>query len=141
MFVLLLVFAAGCSNNNESVSLGGESDLKPVELQSVDELNKTVWDDSKKAFEILTKRYNDISSVTDEEHELTEQYFDRYYDSGYVQMENAESLLVHNIYHFEFLQVTSGMGTDDEQKERQNKIQELYMKIEQKFKEYDGNSF
>ncbi|CEG30035.1 hypothetical protein [Peribacillus simplex] len=127
---LSLFVIAGCGSENSGVEKVDSS------LQSVDDLNKTVWKDSEKAFNTVVKRYEDISTVTDSESNQLDGYFDKYYESGYLDMENAESHLVTSIYALS-VQVTLGsVGTEEEQKENFRDIQETYLEVEQMFKEH-----
>lgn len=130
--MFLSIILVGCSSNIQS----SDVEKKEIEFFSVAELNKTVWVDSEKAFDILVKRFEDISSVTDEEFEQLNQYFQKYYDSGYVDMDNAEQLLVFSIKNFEVQIVLQGIGNEDEQNERHKNIQRLYMEIDQMLKEH-----
>ncbi|MFE4352453.1 hypothetical protein [Peribacillus butanolivorans] len=129
---LSLFVISGCG----SETTGGEKEKVDNSLQSVDDLNKTVWEDSEKAFDTVVKRYEEISTVTDNESNQLDGYFDKYYESGYLDMENAESHLVTSIYALS-VQVTLGsIGTEEEQKENFRDIQETYLEVEQMFKEH-----
>lgn len=131
--LILVIFLTGCGITENANMKNVETN---TELYSIEELNETVWDDSKKAFDIIIKKYENISNVTDNEHSTLDEYLNKYYESGYVNMENAESLLVRSIYTLSVHVTLQGIGNEVDQREKISDIQKCYMEIEQMFKEY-----
>lgn len=130
---LSILFLTSCGSPDTTTT--GTISPKP-ELQSVDELNETVWEDSKEAFDILIKQYEENSTVTKDETKRLDSYFEKYYESGYKDNENAESYLVTSIKALDVNINLQGVGNEESQKERLQSIQESYMSLDQKFKEH-----
>lgn len=130
---LSILFLTSCGSPDTTTT--GTISPKP-ELKSVDELNETVWEDSKEAFDIFIKQYEDSSTVTNDETKRLDSYFEKYYESGYKDNENAESYLVTSIKALDVNITLQGVGNEESQKKRLPSIQESYMSLDQKFKEH-----
>ncbi|MGN7942865.1 hypothetical protein [Metabacillus sp. 22489] len=103
-------------------------------LHSVSELNETVWKDSKEVFDILNGWFEG-EKRTESESNIVDNYIERYYDSGYTEIEGSESYLVTAIYNLYINEFMKNIGEEADQEERINNYKKLYMEVEQKFVE------
>jgi len=136
LIILMFGLLVGCSDETETV-LEANEEIE-INLYAIDELNATVWDDSKEVFDCLVKILK-FDSITEQERKEYNEYFEKYYDSGYWKMEGAEHSLVLNLHSFKWSIIMRSAGTKDEQKEKARSIEEQYMEIDQRFKEHSKN--
>jgi hypothetical protein len=131
LLLLAAVALSSCSINSDKPVK--EKSNEHVVLPNVDELNKTVWQDSKKVFDILNESIENGKYSKDMD--FVEDYMKKYYESGYVDHENAETSLVSNIHALYIFFIGSTSFDGESQKESTESYKKTYAKLDQMFKD------